>query len=212
MLVQVTEFPRFYKKSKLDGFVWMATFLTVCIVSIDIGLLVGIILSVLCIFCHSLKADICILGNIPDTDLFLDIERFEKAVEIPFVKIFHYSGGINFATKASFRNRLSKRLGINLLKELKHFDKKTGKSKGKTFITNINFKHLVLDFSALSFIDPSSVVMLANLIKDFNKLNVEVSLVGCSSKIYDVLLKNEFDFINTLFPTIQDAIYNNRIY
>lgn len=208
MLVQVTEFPRFFKKSKLDGLVWMATFLTVCIVSIDIGLLVGIVLSVMCIFIHSLKADICILGNIPETDLFLDIERFEKAVEIPFVKIFHYSGGINFATKASFRNRLCSRLGINLLKELKHFNNKTGKSKGKNFITNVNFKHLVLDFSALSSIDPSSVVMLTNLIKDFNKLNVNVSIASCSNEIYDILLRNEFDFMNILFPTIPDAIYN----
>lgn len=206
-MIQVTEFPRFFKKSKLDGLVWMATFLTVCIVSIDIGLLVGIILSVMCIFIHSLSADICILGNIPGTDLFLDIERFEKAMEIPFVKIFHYSGGINFATKASFRNRLSARLGINLIKELKHFDNKNGKSKGKIFITNVNFKHLVLDFSALSSIDPSSVVMLTNLIKDFNKLIVSVSIVGCSSEIYDMLLRNEFDFMNILFPTIPDAIY-----
>lgn len=208
MLIQVTEFPNFYKKSKRDGFVWMMTFLTVCFLSIDIGLLVGVILSVLCIFCHSLEADISILGRIPDTDLFLDIERFEKAVEIPFVKIFHYTGGISFATKASFRNRLSERLGINLLKELKHFDKETEKPKGKNFITNVNFKHLVLDFSALSFIDPSSVVMLTALIKDFYKLHVDVSIVGCSSEIYDILLKNDFDFMSILFPTIPDAIYN----
>lgn len=209
MLTQVTEFPRFQKKSKIDGFVWMATFLTVVIVSIDIGLLVGIILSVLCIFCNGLDASICILGNIPDTDLFLDIERFEKAVEIPFIKIFHYCGGINFATKASFRNRLCQKLGINLLKELKNADKQNEEKKGKTFLTNVNFKHLILDFSALSSIDPSSVTMLTNLINDFNKLSVNVRITGCSSQIYDILLKNDFDFIHTLYPTIPDAIYSN---
>lgn len=190
----------------MDGFVWLATFLTVVIVSIDIGLLVGIIFSIMSILCKSLQAHICILGNIPNTDLFLDIARFEKAIEIPFVKIFHYSGSINFATKASFKNRLCNVLGINLLKELKHAGKRSESSKGKTFITNINFKHLVLDFSALSFIDPSSVNMLTALIKDFNKLSVNVSIVGCSTKIYETLLRNEFDFINILFPTIPDAI------
>lgn len=184
----------------------MATFLTVIILSIDIGLLVGIVLSVLCIFCNSLEADTSILGNIPKTELFLDIERFEKAIEIPFVKIFHYSGSINFATKASFRNRLCNKLGINLLKEMKYYGKSMSETKSKAFVSSLNFKHLVLDFSALTFIDPSSVKMLTTLINDFNKLDVKLSIVGCSSNIYETLLKNEFDFMDTLFPTIQDAI------
>lgn len=209
MLTQVTEFPRFKQKSKMDGFVWMVTFLAVVIVAIDIGLLVGIILSILCIFINSLKAHICLLGNIPGTDIYLDVERFEKAVEIPFKKIFHYSGGINFATKASFRNRLCNKLGINLLRELKHVDGQYIKAKAKNFTTDINFEHLIVDFSALSFIDPSSVNMLECLIKDFNKLNVKFSITGCSTKIYEVLNDSEFSFMNLLYPTIQDAIRSN---
>lgn len=207
MLFQVNEFPKFRKKSNRDGFVWMMTFLTVIIVSIDIGLLVGIVLSVMCIFCNSLQAEISILGVIPNTELFLDIERFEKAIEIPFVKIFHYSGSINFATKASFRNRLCNILEINLLKEMKHADhRRTENSNTKTFQSKLNFKHLILDFSALSSVDASSVIMLTTLITDFNKLNIRVSIAGCSSTIYEVLLKNEFDHMNILYPTIPDAI------
>lgn len=206
MLMQVTEFPRFQRKSKADGLVWIVTFLVVVIVSIDIGLLVGISLSVMCIFCNSLKAHIAILGNIPHTDLFLDIERFEKSVEIPFVKIFHYSGSINFATKTSFRNRLCEKLRINLIKELEHFDNPIVNLKGKVFVSNINFKLLVLEFSALSSIDPSSINMLTSLIGDFNKLNVDVNIAGCSSQLYETFIDNDFLFMKNLYPTIQDAI------
>ena len=145
------------------------------------------------------------LGNIPNTDLFLDIERFEKAIEIPFVKIFHYAGSINFATKASFKNRLCSKLGVNLLKELKYADKE--KLKSKKFISNLNFKQLVLDFSALSSIDPSSVNMLTTLIIDFNKLSVNVHITGTSSAIYEIFMKNEFKFMHILYPTIADAIH-----
>lgn len=206
MLIQVSDFPRFFNKSKKDGFVWIATFLAVTIVSIDIGLLVGIILSVMCIFCQSITAEMCILGHITNTELYLDIDRFEKAIEIPLVKIVHYSGSINFATKASFRNRLCNKLGINLLKELKHADKRVEKPIGKAFSTNLIFNHLVLDFSALSSIDPSSVNMLTTLINDFVKLNVKVSIAGCSSEIYETFMKSEFDFMNILYPSITDAI------
>lgn len=51
--------------------------------------------------------------------------------------------------------------------------------------------------------------MLTNLIKDLNRLNVKVSITGCSSKIFEILIKSEFSFMNILYPTIQDAIHVN---
>lgn len=57
----------------------MATFLTVVIVSIDVGLVVGIIFSLASIFIRGMKPYICILGHVPNTDLYLDIKRY-KAV------------------------------------------------------------------------------------------------------------------------------------
>lgn len=93
------------------------------------------------------------------------------------------------------------------MKELKHVDKQDLKSKGKTFTSSLNFEHLIIDFSALSFIDPSSVNMLENLIKDFIKLKIKVSIAGCSTKVYETLINNEFSFMGLLYPTIQDAIH-----
>lgn len=65
--------------SRLDAIVWLVTFLTVVIVAIDIGLLVGIILSLSCIFIRGMKPYTCLLGHIPKTDLYLDTTRY-KAV------------------------------------------------------------------------------------------------------------------------------------
>lgn len=79
MLMQTKEFFTFWKLSRLDAGVWMVTFLTVVIFSIDIGLLVGIILSLACIFIRGMKPYTCLLGHIPKTDLYLDINRY-KAV------------------------------------------------------------------------------------------------------------------------------------
>lgn len=79
MLMQTKEFFSFWKLSRLDAAVWMVTFLTVVIFSIDIGLLVGIVLSLACIFIRGMKPYTCLLGHIPKTDLYLDINRY-KAV------------------------------------------------------------------------------------------------------------------------------------
>lgn len=83
MLWQVKDFFKFWKISRLDATVWMATFLTVVIVSIDVGLLVGIVFSLATIFIRGMKAYVCLLGHVPNTDLYLDIKRY-KAVSHSF--------------------------------------------------------------------------------------------------------------------------------
>lgn len=77
MLMQIKQFFQFWKMSRLDAMVWMITFLTVVIVAIDIGLLVGIFLSLSCIFIRGMKPYTCLLGHIPKTDLYLDIKRYK---------------------------------------------------------------------------------------------------------------------------------------
>ncbi|CRK88438.1 CLUMA_CG002257, isoform A [Clunio marinus] len=166
LLMKIGDFFRFQKKSKLDGFVWAATFLTVVIVAIDIGLLVGIVLNLLTLIYTSLKPDVCILGKTFNGEYFLDVDKFENVHEIPKTKIFHYGGAINFATKSFFRTLLCNRLEINLNRELKLLGKNNN-SDMKTF------NHLILNFSALTYIDSVSITALSTLISDFNKLNVK---------------------------------------
>lgn len=91
LLMQVKDFFKFWKISRLDAIVWIATFLAVVIVSIDVGLLVGIILSLACIFIRSVKPYTCVLGNVPNTDLYLDIKRY-KAVSL----FFNYYSAFEF--------------------------------------------------------------------------------------------------------------------
>lgn len=83
MLMQVKDFFKFWKISRLDAVVWMATFLAVVIVSIDVGLVVGIAFSLASIFIRGMKPYICLLGHVPNTDLYLDIKRY-KAVSTSF--------------------------------------------------------------------------------------------------------------------------------
>lgn len=88
MLMQTGQFKQFWKLSRLDAVVWMATFLTVVIVAIDVGLLVGIVLSLACIFIRGMKPYTCLLGHVPQTDLYLDVSRY-KAVRISNIQLAH---------------------------------------------------------------------------------------------------------------------------
>lgn len=124
MLLQVHQFFDFWRLSRLDAFVWLATFATVVLVAIDIGLAIGIALSVACIFIRGMKPYTCLLGHVPRTDLYLDVSRYKMAEEIPFVRIFHYCGSLNFAGRTAFKAELCRRIELDLGKETRRMVKR----------------------------------------------------------------------------------------
>lgn len=143
MLMQIGQLKDFWKLSRLDAAVWLATFLAVIIVAIDVGLLVGIVLSLACIFIRGMKPYTCLLGHVPQTDLYLDVGRYKavrintlkiieiiillancinifQAEEINFIKIFHYCGSLNFASRGSFKTELCSLIGLDLAQEIRN--------------------------------------------------------------------------------------------
>lgn len=180
--MQFKQFFVFYKLSVLDAIVWMVTFLTVVVVAIDIGLLVGIILSLTCIFIRGMKPYTCLLGNVPNTDLYLDIKRYKGAEELQNISIFHYCGSLNFASRGSFKTELCSLLGLDLAKEIRRLNKYASNDELSQKYSPVQLKCLILDFSALSYIDPSGTTSLKLLVKEFNKLDIIVYLAGSSCK------------------------------
>jgi solute carrier family 26 protein len=78
MLLQAKDLLSFWRLSKLDGLVWIITFLTVVLVDIDYGLLVGLILSLASILVQSMKPYTCLLGVMPNMDIYLDCSRYRE--------------------------------------------------------------------------------------------------------------------------------------
>ncbi|KAJ8957239.1 hypothetical protein NQ318_007803 [Aromia moschata] len=163
MLMQITAVWKFWKLSKMDAIVWITTFLTVVLVSIDIGLLVGVLMSLVTIFILGFKPYTCLLGSVPQTDIYLDITRYKRTNQIEGIKIFHYCGGINFATRNIFRENLFALLELDPQKEIIYRSKlaqyiskdedvegksKTNKSKILKLQQRVNTKLrcLILDF------------------------------------------------------------------
>lgn len=150
----------------------MGTFLAVVVVSIDIGLLVGIVLSISCIFFKGMRPYSCILGKIPNTELYLDTSRYMTAVEIDGVKIFHFCGCLNFCSRAIFKAELSEMVKTPV-KDLKSHE---------TPRTPL-LQYLVLDFSALSYIDSSGVSFLKTLVNEYHHQAISVFIAGSSCEL-----------------------------
>lgn len=99
------------------------------------------------------------------------------------LKIFHYSGGLSFASKSLFRSLLVRKIEFD---PVAMFQKRgSGDDSSCSYYDEeeLLFKCIVLDFSSLTFIDPSGVDMLRQLLTDFTQLSIDVYISGCSGKI-----------------------------
>lgn len=73
---------------------------------------------------------------------------------------------------------------------------------------------IILDLSAVSYIDPSSVNMLHSIISDYARIEVPLYLAGCSSPVYETIKKCDTytygELSMKIFATIQDALVYAR--
>ena len=77
MLLQVKDFLKFWKMSKMDACIWMMTFLSVVILDVEYGLFVGAALCIGNLMTLTMRPYTCKLALVPGTEFFLDVKRFK---------------------------------------------------------------------------------------------------------------------------------------
>jgi solute carrier family 26 protein len=77
MFLQVKDLPVAWKQSPFDGLVWLTTFLAVVLLDIDYGLGLGVAVSLIWVLIMGQRPEVCQLGQVPNTDIFLDINRYQ---------------------------------------------------------------------------------------------------------------------------------------
>ncbi|KAG6443063.1 hypothetical protein O3G_MSEX002614 [Manduca sexta] len=219
MFMQMAELRKFWKLSKLDAMVWLITFMVTLLVNIDIGLGAGLIASVGALFCRSQKPYTCLLGRVLDTDLYLDTKRYRAAEELPGIKIFHYCGGLNFATKNLFRETLFRKIGYLKPAESSH-DEDNNLTKSESYewdprISN-RVQCVIIDATALSYVDAPGIKSLIAVQRELVNSSITVLLAGANGPVLEMIEKYnslESDRLQLeTFPTVHDAVvYYNVI-
>jgi len=77
MFMQMKDAPVAWRQSPFDGMIWVTTFLAVVLLDIDYGLGLGVAVSLICVLIMGQRPRICQLGQVPNTQIFLDINRYQ---------------------------------------------------------------------------------------------------------------------------------------
>ncbi|XP_011498116.1 PREDICTED: solute carrier family 26 member 10-like [Ceratosolen solmsi marchali] len=214
LLFQAKELIKIWKLSKVDGIIWIITFLSTALINIDIGLISGLLASIATVLFQSIKPYSCLLGHVPNTELYLDTSRYVGVAEIFGLKIFHYAGSINFVNANQLISDLRNKVGVKPSQIQKYRTKLAKKGvyvEPNDFDDKITLKCIVIDMSAVSKIDSSGVRALRDIVADFSQIDVHVYLAACSGIVFDMIQKCDLlekgELTCIIFATVHDAVY-----
>uniref|UniRef100_A0A1B6BXI7 STAS domain-containing protein n=1 Tax=Clastoptera arizonana TaxID=38151 RepID=A0A1B6BXI7_9HEMI len=202
VLWQVKDIVKIWKLSISDGLVFLITYLTVVLVEIDVGLLIGIVISNLSNFIKSIKPNIYEMGRLPNTEIYVDVTRYNDAKRIKGILIIHSSGVINFLNQRHYKQKL-----LQLVKK-----GCTGFIEDTNLLTEANeiilpeLEFVILDLTSLHYVDTSGATILKSISKELSNHNNRITLATKPGPVYDVLQKCGVfaDLLN--FPTVHDAV------
>ncbi|XP_043723484.1 probable sulfate transporter 3.5 [Telopea speciosissima] len=193
-LIKYKEVYRLFKLDKFDFCICMAAFLGVVFISMDIGLMLSVGISIVRALLYVARPGASKLGKIPNSTLFSDIEQYPNATSVPGILILQLGSPIYFANSGYIREKIS-----GWIEE--EVDVKN--SKG------CDLEHLILDFGGVTSIDMTGIEMLFEMQRNTATRGIKVALVNPKVAVLEKLILSKFiEYIGkeSVFLSIEAAV------
>lgn len=164
-------YPTFlWKSKKEDFFMLLVAFIFTLSFGIKEGITAGVIVSLLMLIYRTTKPHIAILGKLPDTSDYRNINRFEDIETRPDVLILRHDAQLYFANTANFIDTVKKEV----------------EKKGN------NLRLVIFHCGSISNVDSTALQALTELIQSLNKQNISVYFSGVIGPVRDFFHKTAF--------------------
>ncbi|KAI3361959.1 hypothetical protein L3Q82_012312, partial [Scortum barcoo] len=224
------DFPAKWRASQNDAIVWLVTMSATALISVELGLLVGVVFSMICVIFKTHSPKVSLLGRANNTDVYEDMDEYKDLMPPPRVHIFRFQAPLYYANKESFLKSLYKAVRVEPFLEvtkrrkaekkakemsLKQAKANRDKNNGEVVIgiqRELDFHTIILDCSAMPFIDSTGVLAFKGLVKEYKEISVSVLLANCNTTVIDSLQKEQFfgqndkDMSSLLFHTVHAAV------
>ncbi|OCT87275.1 prestin [Xenopus laevis] len=113
MFKQFADIPNLWRTSRLELAIWVVSFLASVSLGLDYGLLVAVTFAILTVIYRTQSPQYRILGQIPNTDIYCDVDEYEEVKESTGIKIFQANTSLYFANSELYVSALRKKTGID---------------------------------------------------------------------------------------------------
>lgn len=187
-LFEYKEAINLWKTHRGDFFMMLATFIVTLIFGIEEGVLAGVVLSVLMVMYRNAQPHIAVLGQLPNTNYYRNVDRFPSAIQIPDCLVVRFDSQLFFGNSLYFKEFFEELVESH----------QTPKLKG-----------IVLDASNINDIDSSGLKALQSTKNFLQRAKVNFYIAGVIGPVRDRL--HTADLIEEIgkenqFMYVQDAI------
>ncbi|KAF3838886.1 hypothetical protein F7725_010654 [Dissostichus mawsoni] len=194
------DIPSMWRVNRVDTSIWLITMATSALVNTELGLLVGVLVSALCVLARTQQAKVLKLGRASNREYYEDVSSYRGLQTHPGVAVFRYDAPIYYANQSLFKKSLYKSAGLDPLKEKSRVMKFKKKKEKQQEVPDVK---------------PTHVNALKEVRKDYAELGVKVVLAQCNTSVLDSLQrggyypKTESDGgeETVIFYTIEDAVH-----
>lgn len=184
-LIDIRSIVRTWRYSKADGTTNMATFVGVLLYGVEVGLVLGVVLSLMLYIWRTGRPNIAVVGRLPETGQFKSITR-QQVETWPSILMVRVDEHLYFAN-------------VGYIEEI--IERETQKRP--------RLKHLVLIMSGVGFVDSSALRQLEVAVANLREAGITFHLAEVKGPVLDRLKRTRlFEHMKPghVFPTAQAAV------
>ncbi|XP_043698496.1 sulfate transporter 3.1-like [Telopea speciosissima] len=167
-----------WKLDKFDFVVCISAYISVVLSSVELGLIVAVTLSMLRMLLFIARPRTFVLGNIPNSMIYRNIDQYPVANTVPGVLILQIDAPIYFANASYLRERISRWINE---------EEDRLKSSGEA-----SLHYVILDLGPVGSIDTSGISMLEEVKKNIDRRGLKMVLANPGSEVMKKLDMSKF--------------------
>ncbi|KAL2513683.1 Sulfate transporter 1.3 [Forsythia ovata] len=184
-----------WKIDKFDFVACMGAFFGVVFASVERGILIAVAISFAKILLQVTRPRTAVLGKVPRTSVYRNIQQYPEATKVPGVLIVRVDSAIYFSNSNYIRERI-----------LRWLTDEEDKLKENNLP---RIQYLIVEMSPVTDIDTSGIHALEDLYKSLQKRDIQLILANPGQVVLDKLHASDFANVigdDKIFLTVADAI------
>lgn len=193
-LIDFKEPLHLWHSNRTDFAMLIATFIATLSLGIEQGIAVGVVLSLVMLIYRTTRPHVAVLGRIPGTGIYRNIERFEKAEQRADVLVLRFDAQLYFANINYFRDTV---------------DEWAAKKNG-------NLRLVVINGESINYADSSAIHALHDIVEEYRKLGADWYFAGVKGPVRDAFAKSglmKYIGEDNFYLTVQEAVdHYDKVY
>jgi len=186
-LIDWKEAVHLWHSNRTDFAMLLVTFIATLALGIEQGIGVGVILSLAMVIFRTTRPHVAVLGKVPDTHFYRNVERFSNVEQNNELLIVRFDAQLYFANTNYFKDKLEELV----------------EDKGD------ELKLIIINAESINNMDSSAIHALEEVLDDYRKRNIDIFFSGVKGPVRDAMVKGRlFEKIGekNFFMSVQEAV------